>query len=333
MTTIGTEFAMNNVKHKNIRCFFFVISFCLLLTAYFLFSSCGKKGDPTLKSYEKPDPPSGLAAIHRESEIILSWEFPKDKEPSLRGFHIFKSSDGDFKKIAFLDSDKRSYTDTNFQTGSVYKYKVLSRNLKDVTSNDSQVLEVMPAGVPSPPDSLFFSVEYDSLTIRWKISGEGILYNVYKSDKKGIYSLMPANKEPLKETSFRDTFDINKVVYYTVRSLRGGSIRDEGPSSEEINIDPSEFVPSAPAGLQAVPAKERIYLIWKEPPETWIVGYRVYREMDKEGGFKFIGESRTPSFIDKDNPSVKRNYRVTAMGPSKEGPSAEIRNISFVKQR
>ncbi len=64
--------------------------FCLLFTAYCLLPSCGKKGDPTLKSYEKPEPPSGLRAIHRESEIILLWEFPKDKEITIKGFHLMK---------------------------------------------------------------------------------------------------------------------------------------------------------------------------------------------------------------------------------------------------
>lgn len=347
---------MNNRKENNhsqkYRFLFFIFS-CLLLTFCFLFAACGKKGDPTLKSYEKPDPPSGIRAIHRESEIILLWDFSKDKEPEIKGFHLMKlipphppipplpSGDergvkggrGDFEKIIFLESNQRSYRDTNFTVGAVYQYKIISQSLKDVTSNDSTVIEVKPKSLPAPTVNLSFKIEHDSLTLTWKSAGEGILYNVYRSDKKGIYPLIPVNKEPLKETVFRDNFNINKIVYYTIRSLTGSNIRGEGPASEEITINPSEFVPTAPEALQAVVTRENVYLIWKEPPETWVTGYKVYREMTKEKGFTLIGETTTPSFVDKDNPLAKRNYRVTALGPSKESLPAEIRNVMYKKPK
>ncbi len=144
---------------------------------------------------------------------------------------------------------------------------------------------------------------------------------------------MPLNRAPLADTYFKDAFSINKSVYYSIRSLAGGEFRDEGPASEEIRIDPSAFVPQAPKGLQAAVTEENVYLIWREPPETWITGYRIYREIGEEDGYVLIGESQTPSFLDKDSPLTKRNYRVTAIGPSKEGPPAEITGVVFIKQR
>lgn len=126
--------------------------FCLLLTpCSLLLFACGKKGDPTLKSYEKPPPPSELRAVHRESEITLLWDFPKSKEQSLKGFYLRKSTDGEFRKIAFIESDKRSYADKDFQTGHTYKYKIISESLKGVTSNDSNIFEIKPLNTPSPP--------------------------------------------------------------------------------------------------------------------------------------------------------------------------------------
>jgi fibronectin type 3 domain-containing protein len=321
----------------------FLLFVCLLLSALCLLVSCGKKGDPTLKSYEKPPPPSALKAIHRESEIILLWDFPKDNESAIKGFHLMKmipsahplekGISGDFKKFAFLENDKRSYRDADFKAGSEYKYKIVSLSLKDVISNDSNIIEIKPGTSPLPPQNISFKVFNDSLTLSWESSGEGIFYNIYKSDKQGLYSLFPVNKEPVQGTSFKDTFDFQKPVYYTVRSLTTSNIRDEGPASEEIKADPFDFVPSAPNGLQAIATKEAIYLLWKEPPETWVVAYRVYCEMKKNEGFILIGESITPSFIDKNNPFMKRNYRVTAMGPAREGPPAEISNIVYVKAK
>jgi hypothetical protein len=312
----------------------FFVFFCLLLSAYsFLLFACGKKGDPTLKSYEKPPAPSELKAVHRETEIFLLWNFPKDKELSLKGFHLMKSTGRDFSKIAFLESDKRSYTDKDFQPDNTYKYKIVSESLKGVTSNDSNILEAKPKNQPGPPESASFSIEHDSVMLSWASAGEGILYNVYRSDTPGIYSLMPANNGPLRDTHFQDTFIAKKPAYYTIRSLFGSEIRDEGPASKEITIDASAFVPPAPEGLQAVVTKETVYLLWKEPVETWTTGYRVYREMKKEEGYVFIGESQTPSFLDKDTPLKKRNYRVTVMGPVKEGPPAEIRDVVYKKPK
>jgi hypothetical protein len=303
----------------------------LLFAAYCLLPSCGRKGAPTLKSYEKPDAPSGLEAIHREADIILLWNFPDDKQQSIRRFYLMKSTGGDFKKIAYIKNDTLSVTDTNFKTSKIYKYKVLSESLKGVLSKDSNIVEVRPQKAPLPPGGFSFTIKYNTLTLKWKTAGEGILYNVYKSHKPGVYPLTPLNREPLKEPLFTDTFDMDKIIFYTVRSLLGGTIRDEGAASEEIKIDPFEFVPPSPQGLQAVATEGNVYLLWKEPAETWIKGYRIYREINKKEGFILIGESQTPSFVDKQKPLTNRNYRVTALGPSKEGPPAEIKDVVFSK--
>lgn len=302
-----------------------------------LIYSCGKKGEPTLKSYEKPLAPSNLRAIHRESEISLFWDFPVSEEDTIKRFHLLRADTDsteegqrNFEKIAFLEPDKRTYTDTNFKIGTHYRYKIVSENLKGILSKDSNIIEVLPEEPPLPPEKISFSIEFNSITLNWKSAGERILYNIYKSEKSGIYSLTPLNNEPLKETSFRDSFDIRKTVYYTVRSLRNTDIRSEGIPSEELIISPSDFVPSAPQGLQAVLSEDKVYLIWKEVPETWIDGYRIYREIDSTIGYVPIGETTIPAFIDNEKPLTKRNYRVTALGPAKEGPPSEIRDIVFV---
>jgi hypothetical protein len=307
---------------------------CLFVfAACFSLFACGKKGDPTLKSYEKPEPPSQLTAIHRESEIILSWNFPKSKESSIKGFHLLKSTGGDFEEITFLNNDQRSYTDTRFEINAEYHYKVIAQNLKGVLSKDSNILVIKPGTPPAPPKNLSFTVTYNSLTLTWDSAGEGLLYNVYKSDKPGGYSLTPVSKEPLKELSLKDVFTVSKTVFYTIRSVRGSLIRDEGPASVELIVNPEEFVPPAPEALQAVPTQSNVYLIWKESAATWVRGYRIYRETNTQEGFIVIGETQTPSFLDSGKPDTKRNYRVTALGPAKEGPPAEIRDIFYREPR
>ena len=316
---------LNNRRRLFLVCLF-------VFTACFSLFACGKKGDPTLKSYEKPDPPSQVMAIHRESEIILSWNFPKSKETSIKGFHLLKSTGGDFEEVTLLNNDQRSYIDARFEINAEYHYKVVAQNLKGVLSKDSNILVIKPVTPPVPPKNLSFTVTYDSLMLTWDSAGEGMLYNVYKSDKPGGYSLTPVNREPLKEPSLKDVFTINKTVFYTIRSITGSVIRDEGPASMELIVNPAEFVPPAPEDLQAVPTQSNVYLIWKEPSATWVRGYRIYRETNKKQGFVSIGETQTPSFLDGEKPVTKRNYRVTALGPAKEGPPAEIRDVFYRKR-
>ncbi|MEW6053081.1 MAG: hypothetical protein AB1552_04720 [Nitrospirota bacterium] len=322
-----------SAPHNNIRLISLILLSCLMVTAFFLLCSCGKKGDPTLRLYEKPEPPSDFTAVHRESDILLSWAFPRNKESSVKGFILFKSANGEFKKTAFLANTIRSYKDSDFQTGVLYRYKIVTLSLKDVTSDDSRLLEATPSELPSPPENLTYSPGNDTLRIMWNSPGEGVLFNIYKREKEASFTSVPLNKDPLRMPVFNDSFHISKTVYYTVRSLKITNISNEGPPSSEIMVDPSEFMPSAPSSLQAVSTREKVYLIWKEPAETWLTGYRIYRQIGSEAPYVLIGETVIPSFIDTAPPSVARSYRVTAVGPSKEGPAAEIRDIMFRKQR
>jgi hypothetical protein len=327
---------MHNLRERSIALTsrFSLNAVCSLLFAFcLLLSACGKKGEPTLKAYAKPQPPSLVTAICRPSAIILTWDFPKDKSATIDGFYLMRASDGDFEKIAFLDKNKRTYTDTDFNPAYAYKYKIVSRNLRGITGQDSNIAEVKPKTLPEPPVDLSFTIEYNTLTLTWKSPEEVVSYNIYKTNKQGTYPDAPFNKQPLKEHSFRDAFDITKPVYYTIRSITGDGVRYEGPASAELQVNPMEFVPSQPEHLQATVTPDSVYLIWKEPSETWITGYRVYREIKKKQGFVLIGEPQIPSFTDKEKPSSKRSYRVTAVGPAKEGQPAEIRNVVYIKPR
>ncbi len=50
---------------------------CLLLCAYCLVLSCGKKGPPTLKSYETPHPPSQSESVDSNNVETTQEESPK----------------------------------------------------------------------------------------------------------------------------------------------------------------------------------------------------------------------------------------------------------------
>jgi hypothetical protein len=303
----------------------------LLLASLFALAllSCGRKGSPTLKSYERPEKPSLVSVIHREDAIILTWDFPKDKENTLAGFIVLKSSgEGRPEKLG-VASEKRSFRETDFQEGMTYRYRIVAKSLKGVLSAESRPLSIVPLHTPQPPGEISFSVADDSLLLRWKNGGKGILYNVYKTFVKGAYSSIPVNSVPLAGTSLTDVFYVDKKVYYTVRSLLNGETRDEGPPSKEIEVNPYDFVPPAPEDIGYFAAPDRVFLFWKGADEKWVTGYRVYRKIKGED-YTLIGETQIPSFLDNERPLTARDYRITALGPAKEGPPAEIKGVIYI---
>ncbi len=300
----------------------------LLIIPLFFMSACGKKGEPTLKAYEKPAPPAVLHAIHREKSIILQWSYPTEKENTAADFIILKSSGAEFKKLVHIEKSKRSYEDTDFEKGNNYRYKIIARSFRGINSDASNIVGISPLDAPRPPSNLSFSIEGNSLLLTWRPEEKGLLYNIYKSLEKGKYGMSPINSIPISDNSFRDAFNINKTIYYTARSLHGSEIRDEGAPSEELAVDPSELVPALLNNFRYHAAPDRVFLYWDEPEESWITCFRIYRKTEGQG-YIHVGETQLPVFVDKEPALTKRDYRLHAVGPVKEGPGVEIRGVIY----
>ena len=300
----------------------------LVIILLFSMSACGKKSALSLKEYEKPAPPELLSAIHLEEKIILQWNYPADKEKTVEDFILLKSSGAEFKKLVHIEKGKRSYEDTDFQTGFNYRYKIIAQNFKGVYSNESNILDISPLPLPPPPSKLSYAIQGDSLIVRWEPAGKGLRYNVYKSLEKGAYGLLPLNSTPISESSFTDSFNINKTVFYTVRSLHATKIRDEGAQSGELEVDPSALVPAAMKNVSYLAVADRVFLYWDNPEESWVRSFRIYRRTEGQD-YLLIGETQIPVFIDNEPPLTKRDYRLHATGPVKEGPDIEIRDVIY----
>ena len=290
--------------------------------------SCGKKTAPTLKAYEKPLAAAALKAIHREDRIILSWSYTSKKE-NLKEFYILRTEDSSFQKIAAVSKDTNTYTDVNFKTGALYKYKVVAGSLKKVLSDDSNILIIKPGIVPPAPKNISFKVGNDALNVSWDSTGENVLYNIYRTAEKGKYNINPANKEPLTALKYSDTLETGIPVYYTIRSLLSKEFRSEGQASGEIKVDPSNFIPSKPEGFQTVVADDRVVISWKENPEMWVTKYRIYEKVNEKDGFKLVKESVTPAFTLREKTGMKHIYMVTAVGPLKESEPSETVTFDF----
>ena len=304
----------------------------LFILPFVVLVACGKKGPPTLTSFEKPEAPFSVTALHRGGAIILRWNYPRRQEDSIAEFIILRSSGTDFEKRSHLEKDKRIFVDQDITTGITYRYRVVAQNSRGVYSDGSPEVIAAPAPVPPPPANLSYTIQGDRIILTWKPHSSGDKFNIYKSREKGVYGLTPLNPTPLSESVFSDTFSVQSIEYYTVRSLTGTDIRDEGAASEELVFDPADLVPSRPVDIQAYPSSDRIFLSWSEPPESWVTGYRIYKRISGPD-YLLVGETQIPAFVDIASPFVRRDYRVTAVGPAKEGPPAEISNVMFTPQR
>ncbi|MCE5195280.1 MAG: hypothetical protein LLF28_07545 [Nitrospiraceae bacterium] len=303
------------------------ITACLLLFVFCLvIVSCGKKTPPTLKAYEKPVPPENVKAVHREDTIVLTWSYPK--KSNLKEFYILKSDRIDFDTIANLSKDETSYIDKDFKTGNTYRYKIVAQTVKEVLSNDSETIEIKPLEPAPAPRNISFFIGNSTIEITWENTGKEIIYNVYKSYEKGKYGFYPLNTSPLDSPSFAAAPEFNRTVYYTVRSSFGKPVRDESMASVEIEVSPSDYIPSKPAGIKTVKADEKVILTWKENPEPWVTKYRVYRKIHNEG-FKVISEPVTPVFVDREKAGNKQLYKITAVGPVKESEPSQIITVDF----
>ncbi|MFH1014990.1 MAG: fibronectin type III domain-containing protein [Nitrospirota bacterium] len=307
---------------------FTVSPFLPIIFILFLLIACGKKGPPTLKAYEKPSAPAAVKAIHREDRILLSWSYTSKKE-NLKEFHILRAENSSFQKIASVTKDESSYTDVNFKTGALYEYKVVAGSLKNIISDDSNIIAIKPEVVPPAPKNISFKVGNDALHISWDSAGENVLYNVYRTAEKDKYSINPTNKEPLTASKYSDNLETGSPVYYTIRSLLSKEFRSEGQASVEITVDPSTFIPTKPEGFQTVVADDRVVVSWKGNPEMWVTKYRIYDKVNEKDGFKLVKESVTPAFTLREKTGIKHTYMVTAVGPLKESEPSETVTFDF----
>ena len=283
--------------------------------------SCGRKGDPTLRSFEKPSPVTNIKAVHREDEIIISWDYPSSERDNIKGFYVERAEGApNFTSppLSFLKNDASRYTDKGFKLKTEYFYKIRVYSLRDVISDDSPLVKVRPLPLYEPPTGLSYVLTNESVKIQWDRLCNSISYNLYKSHEKGKYSASPFNSAPLKDNFINDKVDMNKPVYYTVRALQDTAIRDEGYPSAELEVSPGSFVPSRPSGLKYVIGDKKVYLMWDENSETWLKGYRIYRKRASDPEFSPAGESVTPAFADNEQLTSTTYYHVTALGPEKE---------------
>lgn len=283
-----------------------------------LLASCGMKGPPMLPVYEIPHVPQNIKVIQRyhTRQVILNWDYPEGKKDSVAGFAVKRSDDTGSSREVIVKGT--AFTDSHLEENRSYTYSVSAVSLNRIHGDVSESVEVAPVAGLTEPGDLAFDIGNDTVTLSWKYPDSSVSFNIY-----GDEALAPINRDPVRELFLYVTPNPGTAVSYTVRAVKETNILTEGPPSDEIVIGPEDFIPSSPSGLGFAFTDSKVLLFWDENPEIWIRGYRAYRSLTEDGEFLPIGISETPAFEDKDKLSGKRFYKVSAIGPLKEGPLSE----------
>lgn len=297
--------------------------FLSLLVGLFTLPSCGKKGAPTLKAFDKPEAVTAISALQSEEKVVLSWEYPDGLRKKIEGFIIEQheavpggTEQGAAGQIV-LKADATSHVTDSLVQGRHYSFTIRPVSLKKVQGDLSPPLDVVPAKPPPPPAGLTFRLLDDGVEISWeKVPGD-VKYRIYRSSEADS---SPAPVAILSDPLFRDSVETARTVSYSVRTVLDNALKTEGHPSAELTVHPADYVPAAPAGLRFAASDDRVHLSWTENRESWVTGYRVYRRSAEEREFAPIGESLSPVFTDRFPLAAEAFYAVTALGPAREGP-------------
>ncbi|HKV38015.1 MAG TPA: hypothetical protein VJX67_02290, partial [Blastocatellia bacterium] len=195
-----------------------------------------------------PEPVMALAVNPAEKALNLSWVAPArtltgQSADSIAGYNVYRSEagpgnprkPGPYALIA--EAHDTSYSDSNFEFGHFYAYKVravVRQDGQSAESADSGTVEIMPRDTfpPAAPAALTGLYTAGVIEIIWSPNLEPDLagYNIYRREENGQEERL--NRELLPTSLYRDAaVSAGHRYSYRVTAVdRNGN--ESSPSSE-----------------------------------------------------------------------------------------------------
>jgi uncharacterized protein len=280
-------------------------------------------------------PPSAIEIKAFEKSVTIKW-CPEDLR--FHGVNIYRYSNRDtimrrINKMPLMISKVEHpkgtfkypevfFTDAQLQNGVKYTYRIACIDFFGRESGLSEKVMVMPGDRTPPLIPSFPRIKIDKYDIRisWKNQTspdqEGItIYRSYKYDDHYV----KINPQLLPRT---DTVYIDKNLdagfyYYQIAAV--DSAGNEGKSSKILAEVHDITPPAIPQNISATADTGRIILKWDANTEPDLMGYQIFRTVDKDLDAYYVLMNAEPikknSFIDT-LPRNARNrflYKVTAV--------------------
>jgi len=271
-------------------CIAFSLVLMLTVTA-----ACGRKTDPLIPDSPRPEAVKDIKVETRDATAYLSWPIPaRNIEGRIMSpadivrFRIYRAElgrdnrMGHYRSYTEIDMSNPApttvvnnvvtWSDTNLKYGQTYGYRIRALSKRGGVSRQSEEIRLVPIlPLDIPHGVVAVGVDgYVDLTwepVKTWLDGKPatgfIGYNIYRGTDRGRYDMTPLNKEPLKDTAYRDSTVVNNhTYYYIVRSIANPvSPWNESPDSTETSATPRKLTPPhAPTGLTVVPGVNRVFL-------------------------------------------------------------------------
>ena len=221
--------------------------------------------------------------------IRLRWEYPKESELAIKGFHIERAQkmQGDFETITpeILKPGTRQYDDPRPNTVNYYRLNALGLQGEVLVSTVffAQLVDSIP---PLTPTGLKGVVdEAGNVSLEWNANQEPDIYGyrVYRSNFQGE-ELTQITSEPVRLKSFLDQVapnSLNEAIYYSVMAV--DQSQNGSPLSPLLKIPLPDKVPPQPPVLLPLRSTEKgVMLTWWPSGSTDVVQYDVYRQKQKD---------------------------------------------------
>ena len=291
---------------------------------------------------EPPASPTGLAAEVSHDSVTLTWDDPGDD--SITGYLILRRDsaiheEGTFETVeSDTGSAETAYTDDSAQPERKCVYRIKAINKHGLSEISSWVRAYTPAApVPAAPTGLSATASHDQVVLTWDDPGD---------DSITGYVILRRNRDIHAEGEFTTlvkdtggaatTYTDDSVASDTPYTYRIKAINEHGGVSERsrwFHIDtPAAPLLAAPTGVGVAVSSDTVMLIWADPQDDSITGYRILRrDGDAQAGGEFTtiesdtGSAATTYTDDTVEPDLVYVYRVLAISP--HGVSEPSRDV------
>ncbi|WP_460177276.1 hypothetical protein [Thermodesulfovibrio hydrogeniphilus] len=295
-------------------------------------SGCGRKADPTLDDYLPPQPVKSFQLSATYEKVIISWSYPEKEMAKVESFLIERESSEGIKTLGYFSKDLNSLEDRDFAFEQTYKYRIFAISPKGIFSTPTEAI-ITPKKLPEV-ENIAFKITNEGVMLTWNTQGS-FGYNIYRMNNKGeLTKIGSTDKNYFSDNLLYSIITKNtgvnndSLVYLVSTYLSEQNSYIEGKKSQ-ITVPLEQFIPSKPDEIFWSINELGVSISWKEVPEKWVKGYRVYRKRANEQNFNFVGETLIPLFVDGEfnlgNIKEPIYYRISTIGPSKESESVEIK--------
>ena len=219
--------------------------------------STTSSGSITVIPFNRPDPPTLVSAIPGNSLINMTFTAPvSDGGSRIIAYEYSINAGMDYQTIPNIDisAQQIQFTVSGLENGNVFSVSVRCRNSRGL-SNNSNVIEAIPFGIPDPPviSGVSKDTRIDVSFYTPNRRGSALVaYEYWISPGSGSYkrvsSILPVND--MSQNTFT-IYGLTNGQTYTINVRTVNGVGTSATVSNSVRIAPST-IPEAPAIQEAV---------------------------------------------------------------------------------